>query len=297
MGTIIMSCIIVNLMGGLGNQMSQYAFGKMIEFTTAIPVKFDMRYFSFKTREHEYELDKLSIPHIERATFFDTIKHRSPIPNQLNYTRAYVCEKTLAYDPNIITKLQELQDTKESAYFDGYWHNERYFEPVKNILRNEFIPKSEMPDENKEIAIQINIKNSVALHVRRGNYITNPNASNFIGALDISYYKNAIEYMDEHVQNPYYFVFSNDPVWAHDNLNLGDRATFITNNANAPQEDISLMSLCDHFIIANSSFSWWGAWLSHRSDKIVLTPDPWFRNEKANSEFEIPKRWLKIRSV
>ena len=281
-------------MGGLGNQMAQYAFGKMVAIFTDMPLKFDTAYFRDKNKEHEYGLDKLSIKGIEFATFFDIIRVKSPIPKYIPQPSSYFTEKTLAYDNSIVDKVNKMIFLKESTYFDGYWLNERYFYMIRDTLIQSFMPTAQISEANKAIMTEIANTNSITIHIRRGNYVTKPNVSDFLGACDIVYYQRAIAYIEERIENPHYFIFSNDPAWAQENLKLKNPATLITNNANEPQEDLRLMSICKHFIIANSSFSWWSAWLSQNPDKIVVTPAPWFLNKQANEQFEIPTGWLKI---
>lgn len=145
---------------------------------------------------------------------------------------------------------------------------------------------------NLELAKLITAKESVSLHIRRGDYLTAEN-SIFQNICTPTYYKNAVSYMNSNVVNPYYFIFSNDIEWCKNNLNL-DNITFVDWNIGVNSyKDMQLMSLCKHNIIANSSFSWWGAWLNNNPNKVVCVPKRWYNN-KATVYGECPDSWVRI---
>ena len=147
---------------------------------------------------------------------------------------------------------------------------------------------------NLTISEQIAKCNSVSLHIRRGDYVSNLEANKTHGFIGIEYYNKAISFIHEQILQPHFFVFSDDIAWARENLGLIINVVFINHNQGRSSfEDMRLMSLCKYNIIANSSFSWWGAWLNTAPDKIVITPKQWFANGQDTSDL-MPENWLKM---
>lgn len=190
----------------------------------------------------------------------------------------------------------EIIEAPNSSYLVGWWQNEKYFEDIRDIILDEFTPKAAPSEANQKYLDEINKSNAVAIHVRRGDYVTNKNANVFHGLAPIDYYKQSIKYMQDKVGSPRFFVFSDDIAWCKENLPLGDDAVFVEGNSGKQAyEDIRLQQTCKHNIIANSSFSWWGAWLNDHKDKIVIAPKIWFQDQDANSKTQIvPEGWVRI---
>jgi hypothetical protein len=137
----------------------------------------------------------------------------------------------------------------------------------------------------------------VSVHIRRGDYVTNSHTNAVHGTCSLEYYENAINYISEKVKAPHFFVFSDDYKWALENFkNRSYPVTCISNNADKNYEDLTLMYNCKHHIIANSSFSWWGAWLNPNEDKIVIGPKQWFKSKKQSTDTKdvMPKEWVKM---
>ena len=136
---------------------------------------------------------------------------------------------------------------------------------------------------------------AVSLHIRRGDYVSNPVTNNYHGTCSLAYYKKAVLLLKEKIENPSFFIFSDDLLWARENLDFINDMTFIDLDKSIPDhEEMHLMSQCKHNIIANSSFSWWGAWLNENSDKIVIAPKKWFSDNTINTEDLIPAKWMRI---
>ena len=141
----------------------------------------------------------------------------------------------------------------------------------------------------------IQSSDAVAIHVRRGDYISNQNTTEFHGICSLDYYHKAIDEIISKVNDPHFFVFSDDPEWTQENLKIDAPTTYVAHNSSDKNyEDLRLMSLCNHFIIANSSFSWWGAWLSRNESKIVIAPSRWFQDIKYNDSDRLPEEWKRI---
>lgn len=187
-----------------------------------------------------------------------------------------------------------------NAYLIGFWQSERYFFKYREILKNDFSFKEELEGQNNELARQIEITNSVCIHFRRQHGFsktgeTDMNGINLHGLSSMEYYHRAISLIIEKIKQPHFFVFSDQPEFAKENLKLNCPITFVTNNDDEHcQNDMRLMSLCKHNIIANSSFSWWGAWLNQYPDKIVIAPKQWFATDIVNYEDIVPESWMKL---
>lgn len=183
----------------------------------------------------------------------------------------------------------------DSCYYNGYWCNERYFSDIKDEIRKVFSFKRHLNEYNQNVKNIIENSNSVSIHVRRGNYLLFDEYKNIC---ERPYYANAIKYIKNHVENPHFFVFSNDMQWCKDNLgDLLDNYTFVDNND--PQNnyvDMQLMACCKHSIIAHSTFSWWGAWLNQNLNKIVIAPSTWNNNYKDTGKPQLDD-WVLIGNV
>jgi hypothetical protein len=181
---------------------------------------------------------------------------------------------------------------RNNCYYDGYWQSEKYFEPVKDIIRREleFIPI--LGERNTEHLNRIESSRSVSIHVRRGDYVSLKSNLDLYQSCSIEYYQTAIEFLENKIIQPQFYIFSDDPEWAKDNFK-GEKFRFIDNNSQSPVIDLFLMKKCQHNVIANSSFSWWGAWLNNNPDKIVIAPKKWFKNNWSDTDI-IPDNWTKI---
>ena len=199
----------------------------------------------------------------------------------------------ILYEKNEFT-LDTAVLNKKSLYLDGYWQTYKYFENIREILLEEFSLKEELNLENRNILNKIKSRNSISLHIRRGDYITNSHTSNVHGACSIHYYMEAIEYINRRIDSPVYFIFSDDIQWVKENLEFNNEKVYVDiNDGETAYCDLELMKNCQHNIIANSTFSWWGAWLNINKEKIVITPKKWM-NIKRDFSGLIPIGWIKI---
>jgi hypothetical protein len=165
---------------------------------------------------------------------------------------------------------------------------------VASTIRTDFAFRQPLTGLNVEIAQEIAVVNSVSLHIRRGDYASNPKTLSTHGTCSLAYYKEAIRKIIERVESPHLFVFSDDIDWARDNLNIDLPIRYVDHNRDSESfNDMRLMSLCRHHIIANSSFSWWGAWLNPHEDKIVVAPNNWFANSN-NTKDLLPTGWFAL---
>lgn len=289
---------IVNILGGLGNQMFQYALALAIkhQYESVSEVRIDPRAFRGYPIHNGYELERIFNVSIPEATVSEVMKVAYPF---LNYRIWQLCRlfpkrrsmryewKSMAYDERVLT------NTKDE-YLIGYWQTERYFQAVRReVLKAFTFPSFASGSPNESLGKELQRRNSVALHIRRGDYLKIGNTS---GICTIEYYKKAISHIKEKIIPEVYSVFSDDIDWCVECLGAifgnSDVRYVNWNKGRESFRDIQLMSLCKHNIIANSSFSWWGAWLNQHSEKIVIAPSRWM-NSEGWSEI-IPDGWETI---
>jgi hypothetical protein len=273
--------ITTKIIGGLGNQMFQYAIARALAEKNKDIVLLDIS--SFET----YKLHKYCLPFFNITGKPVPKKGFSRIGARLRsfFNSNIIVEKSFTFEPNIL-KL------RGSVYLDGYWQTEKYFKDISDIIRQEFTLKTEFSIEEKEITKQIKNTNAVSLHIRRGDYVTSKVANDVLGVCPMDYYQKAMKIVSDKFINPTFFVFSDDIEWAKENLNFGYKMVFVEGNKN--YEDMRLMNLCKHNIIANSSFSWWGAWLNNNPGKIVIAPKKWFNDVTYDIKDLIPESWMQI---
>lgn len=266
--------IVVKLMGGLGNQLFQYAFGYALSKAHNKNLKFDNS--SFKAdAQREYELTKLNL-----EVSLVSAEEISSIPSCKVYT-----EKNFSYNTEtfLIDKYQ---------YFKGYWQTEKYFWECRKEIAKQILSAQDLSSKSKKYARKINNTESISLHIRRGDYVTNKKTNSFHGTCSMDYYLKAIEIIKNQTTTQHFYIFSDDLLWAKENMNFIKTATFVElDNDASDHEEILLMSMCEHNIIANSSFSWWGAWLNQNDSKIVIAPKKWFLNTSLNTVDLIPTEW------
>jgi hypothetical protein len=283
--------IIVNLDGGLGNQLFQYAAGKALAIKNKAGLKLDTSSYIINKRR-QYSLHHFSIqeafctPHekemLKRKEYFRSKLKRVGIPVK----PYWYTEKHPGYD-------NYLQRFTDNVYLEGFWQSERYFKPIEHIIREEFRIKEAPSGLNKQYLDQVKTVNAVSIHVRRGDYVTDAHTHSVHGVCEPEYYTTAINLITSEISDPYFFVFSDDMDWTRSNLSTGGfPAVYIDNNTQADYEDLRLMYSCKHHIIANSSFSWWGAWLNNYTDKKVIAPKRWFRT-LVNNDI-LPGSWRSL---
>lgn len=191
------------------------------------------------------------------------------------------------------SKLLNKLKMSRNSYLEGFWQSEKHFINIENTVREEFKLKNPMDIESKSLADKIANDNAISIHVRRGDYITNTKLNKILQSLPSEYYEGAIKIITKKIGNPHFFIFSDDIKWAIENLKINYPVTYIPKSV-MDCEALVLMSLCRHNIIANSSFSWWGAWLNKNNNKIVIAPQNWFTNSSKNTADLIPNSWIKV---
>ncbi|HET9503946.1 MAG TPA: alpha-1,2-fucosyltransferase [Hymenobacter sp.] len=294
---------IVNLIGGLGNQMFQYAFGQSLAQECKIKVFFDTtellnrapkenftyRDFELSIFEGEVPLassDLLRLFTFQPKSLSERIYYR--LLRKLKQVRYYPEAQNFVYEPAVWR-------TSPNTYFEGYWQSELYFQKHEQLIRQCFKFKTPLAGKNLQLAQQMEGENAIAIHVRRGDYANNQHINGVHGTCSPEYYQAAISIIASQVSNPVLYIFSDEPEWVAQNMQFGYPVTYVSHNTGKSSfEDMRLMSLCKHNIIANSSFSWWGAWLNTNKNKIVVAPKQWFATMPEYSINLIPLSWIQI---
>lgn len=291
--------VISQLIGGLGNQMFQYAAGRAVSLELGVPLQLDISGFANYGLHQGFELQRVFNCSVEFANEVDVRNilgwQSSPIvrrvlsrQNMAMFRRAgLIVEPHFHYWPGI-------NKISPDAYMAGYWQSEKYFSKVACQIREDFSFRVPMNSQNAEMAGHISRVNAVSLHVRRGDYASNPKTAATHGVCSLDYYREAIHHIAKYVEKPHFFVFSDDINWVKNNLEIDFTCVYVNHNQAAESfNDMRLMVLCQSHIIANSSFSWWGAWLNPREDKIVIAPRHWFVNQKDTQDL-IPGNWTRL---
>lgn len=184
----------------------------------------------------------------------------------------------------------------DNTYLRGYWQSEKYFRHIASQIREELTRPDPVDEQNQKVLDEITSVMAVSLHIRRGDYVSNLRTMKVHGVCSLDYYEKAARHVADCIEgSPVFFVFSDDPKWTRENLKLPFSMRFISHNSVAdPWPDLKLMSACRHHIIANSSFSWWGAWLNPSPDKIVVACRRWFADRKRNDQDLVPADWVRL---
>jgi hypothetical protein len=290
--------IVVKLMGGLGNQMFQYALGRHLAEIHKTTLMLDLTFLQDKTpRENfvfrNYELDIFNIqqnfaaPSDLKDFFQKTSGINKLLKKILNKIIPVEIKKEsyFHYDPQVLKG-------PKTVYLEGYWQSEKYFKAIEGILRKEFTFRCDIDSRFKELADKIQSTNSVCVHVRRTDFLSN----SYHAVCEMDYYTRAEQIIVSKLPSPHLFIFSDDIEWCINNLKLNVASTFVRESFN--DKDIShclhLMTRCKHYVISNSSFSWWAAWLNSEPQKLVVAPEKWFNDRSVNTEDLIPDTWLRI---
>lgn len=292
--------VIVQILGGLGNQMFSYACGRALAERLKTDLILDLS--SYARYHRKYMLNKFNINQKYNKDFKKTImvikysdiflkKYFNTHWNfNLNGIKP-VYENGSAYNVAI-------EDVEDNSYIQGYWGSEKYFADISEIIKREFTLKEKLSDNSLNWHKRIQKEScSVAMHIRRGDYINVPANQIIFKSLQVDYYQNAINVIKKKHDISAIFIFSNDILWCKENLKFGLPVYYVDgNDEDHGYEDLYLMSQCSHNIIANSTFSWWGAWLNDNKNKMVVCPQNFYKlNDKWHDSKDLcPKDWIKI---
>lgn len=293
--------IVAKLISGLGNQLFQYALGRRISLLRNTPLKLDLSFYDtqtlrgFKLSHYAVDIEIATQAEIQAVTYTDhgvTSKIYRKLQRFIpHHKRATFKERQWwVYEPNI-------WKIPSTVYMDGYWQHYKYFESFQEQMRQDLTLKMEYTSIIGTLAYQIGSNNSsVSLHIRRGDYITDKNANKLMGVLPLEYYRKAVAEVVKSVVNPIFYVFSDDLGWVEACLQLPYPMVFVDiDNGKYDFLELELMSRCKHNIIANSSFSWWGAYLNSNPNKVVVAPAQWCVPSDVNQRIKLQHpSWIKL---
>lgn len=286
--------IIVRLRGGLGNQLFQFAAAYSLAHHKGVELKSDL----YTYRKHplrKYELHHFNIP-LQEASRSEVHQFTGN-----NFLSRYLNKKSnYFYCPRVFAQphyhfYEDFFSLPAPLYLSGYWQSEKYFITVADSLRTMITPGVVMDSRNKDLIETLGSTDSVAVHIRRTDY----NQASFFQPMGLDYYQRAFQRIGQRITKPRYFIFSDDIAWSQQQLKDLKDATFVDhNNGDDSFKDLLLMSACRHQVIANSTFSWWAAWLNHFPDKMVVAPETWFRNTYATKKEPVyPSRFYSSRDL
>ncbi len=300
--------IVTKLISGLGNQLLQYAIGRELSITKGVPLKLDISFFADQNLR-SYKLNHFNInaqvatrldiePFREEIESYNNLHQQSSLYSKLyrniepifypKYTKNYFKEHIWwVLEPSVFK-------TPSNVYIEGYWQHYKYFENMQQQIFEELTLKEASGAKAESLLSAIkNNKSSVAVHIRRGDYVTDSGANYLMGVLPVSYYQNAINYIMQKISNPTFYFFSDDLDWVKKNIQVNTPVCYV--DGNVDYIDLDLMRHCAHNIIANSTFSWWGAFLNRNPNKIVVAPDKWSAREDVNKNIKIQfPTWVKL---
>ncbi len=283
--------IIVKIKAGLGNQMFQYAHGRALSLRSNVELKLDTTDWTKRGETfRKYTLSHFNI--VETIATDEEIKKlRRPFG-----IVSKILEKIISLCHISNVTFYTLYLSKKNVYLDGFWQNESYFKDQADAIRKDFTPKTPLSAKTAAMLRTIEADpKAISLHIRRGDNAHNPSSMKAFGLCSMEYYENALRILSKKTGGALHlYIFSDEIDWAKENLTFPFPMTFVSAPEIADWEEILLMAACRHNILANSSFSWWGAWLNPRTDKVVIGPKQWALQNKHQYKHILPPSWLRI---
>jgi hypothetical protein len=280
--------------GGLGNQIFQYAVARHLAFRVGTEVVVDSGWHrgvhsgmtprSFELFRYRVKLREATpIEALWIRTVGGSMVGRLPVPRPWFLCR----EKGFSFDPAVL-------DFKNFTVMAGLWQSDRYFRDIRDVLMEELQLREALPSKDVSLGEQARGCDSVSIHVRRGDYEASKELSRVHGLCSPGYYQEAFSIIARAVRSPVAFVFADDADWARENIRLDAPTHFVAHNGTSnAHRDLWLMTQCRHNVIANSTFSWWGAWLGSPRDRIVVAPKRWFADGPPSPDI-IPGGWIAV---
>lgn len=280
--------------GGLGNQLFQYAAARRLALQNHCPLVVDHHWFDHPRpgeTPRPLELTRYQV-NSRLATPLELLRW-APMRSRWGrflkplLSMNLVREQGYGINRNVLS-------TPSNSYLAGFWQSEEYFADIREQLLTELTPTA--PPALEDLAVIDRMKKgaSISVHVRRGDYVSLASASAYHGLCTLDYYRKSIEYIAERAHAPSLFVFSDDPEWTRANLQSPFPTCYVVHNSSENAfQDLRLMSHCKHHVIANSSFSWWGAWLADSTNQIVVAPAQWFQSARPPPDL-LPSQWIQL---
>ena len=282
--------VIIRLNGGLGNQMFQYAAARSIALAHAATVELDMSWFG-DDPARSYALGPFAIAAKPKTYFLSHLrkpKYLAKWLRSIHINHPLFEEAHAHYDA-------EMMRVAPPVLLKGFFQSERYFASIRQTIVQDFKIQTAPNAKAEQILRQISQTDAVCVHFRRGDYVMKPKVNAVFGTCSMEYYSTALQWIKSGLKSPHLFVFSDDPDWVRDNFKPDIPMTLVDIHGPAEaHEDLRLMAACDHFVIANSTFSWWAAWLGSNRDKRIAAPKRWFQNSPRDTRDLLPETWRKF---
>lgn len=302
-GSEVLSEVIVSLKGGLGNQLFQYAAGRALAKRSGASLVLDLAWFSevldlAGATVRSYALEPFGLGVQTRSKVLPVEQSSGLVGRLLRRMRIrfpvrrdgvrLIAELAYSFDPQVL-------GLQSPVWLDGYWQSYKYFADCADTIRREIGTPHLLSAESSAMLARIQACDAICIHVRRGDYVSSPSASAVHGVCDLDYYQKGFTLAVKGTVEPHCFVFSDDPAWVRENMAFAAPTTVVdVNGTDAPHQDLWLMAACRHFVIANSSLSWWAAWLGAREGKRVVAPMRWFREGGTDTSDLIPPDWIRV---
>ncbi|QWD21888.1 alpha-1,2-fucosyltransferase [Polynucleobacter paneuropaeus] len=291
--------VIGHILGGIGNQMFQYAAARALSLSKEQPLYLDILDFDGYSLHSGFQLNT--------AFCLQTKLADSELIRKILGFRNQQLIKKLIKRPlfkflrgcNFIMEphahyWSQIESAPENCYLYGYWQSEKYFKSIEAIIRKDFQFRHPLDEMNASMQSSMRECQSIGLHIRRGDYLTHRGTTKVMAVCTTDYYQKAVDYINSHVIDPVFYIFSDDISWAKTHLKIPNKSIYVDHNLGVDSyKDMQLMSSCKHHVIANSTFSWWGAWLNPSLEKIVIAPKRWFVNDYKDDDL-IPSSWVRL---
>jgi len=281
--------IITEINGGLGNQLFQYAAGLALSNQHKTQLKINTNFNPLDTSRRlalsHFNLDAIQADQSEINELYPSSSLNRKIQSIIPTNRkSFYKEQKFSFQSNFL-------QLSSSVYLKGYWQSERYFSSIVQIIKEKFILDPACYKNASDFIQHLSTHESVSIHVRKGDYLKPPYEA-YYAELNNDYYKKATSFLKQNYSNIKVYVFTDDPTWVEQNLDLGIPFELASGHkTNSMFEDFQAMQSCKYHVIANSSFSWWTAWLSAHPNKKVVAPNNWFKNSQQDTVDLIPQSW------
>lgn len=295
--------ITVRLSGGMGNQMFQYAHGRALSLKHNVPLKLDVTFLNHRIKFPHFMRPNFSFRNFDLDVF--NIQAEIAKPSEIQFWNRPILFgpvmliidailRKLAFLPGWEKKFSFNKETLQfgpNTYLEGFWQSEKYFFDIAPIIREDFTLKEPPSKVIQELMYEIKNTESVCVHLRRMH-----GGGKFHGGYNLDYYENGIKYIENNKKIDKIYVFSDDIEWCKKNIRFSYPTMFVDSEYAGEKGEghLYLMTVCKYFIIPNSTFSWWGAWLSRYKNKIVVCPKQWFRDATLDTSDLIPSDWIRI---
>ena len=292
--------VIVRFKGGMGNQMFQYAFGRQLAHQLGETLTFDPTNLLFRNAPPEfvYRNYDLDVFQPEVTTFLAPPALLAPVYNlkiaRLSglVNRVVRGGKSVVKEPHFHFSPETLKEARAGVIYDGWWQSQKYFADVEARVRRDFRFSRPIIPASQALLRRVEATNAICLNVRRTDFLK----VDTLNATNLEYFLRGARYLEERVDKPHFFVFSDDIEWCREHIELGHPTEFVGHEHKGFKfgNYMQLMTRCKHYLIPNSSFAWWAAWLNTGADKIVVAPKNWFTDPAIDTSDLVPGGWVRL---